>query len=87
MQDRRRREEQGSAIDRAVETALSRLVEGLPPEEGRAVLRQVRAELGGLLSSVPPAGPDMVEEIANRARLAAAFRVSFPKGGAESGRS
>ena len=78
MQDKRRRGSEGDALDQAVETAIREVLEGLPLEQQIDISRHLRAALGDLLSTTPINGADLVTEIRNRARLAAAFRVKLP---------
>ena len=80
MQDGRRRGKDGSLVDQAAETAIQQLLGDLPPDQHHAELRRLRVTLGELLSTAPPIGPSTVEDVANRARLAAAFRSKVPDG-------
>ena len=83
MQDRRRQGKDGDVLDEAVGRALHALVRDLPLEERYAVLRSLRGRLGDLLTTAPRTDANPVEDLMNRARLAAAFNVSLP--GDESG--
>jgi hypothetical protein len=83
MQDRRRQGKSGDVLDEAVDRALHALVQDLPPEERYALLRSLRGCLGNLLTTAPRTDVNPVEDMINRARLAAAFNVSLP--GDESG--
>ena len=78
MQDKRRRGSEGDVLDQAVETAIREVLEGLPRELQIDISRRLRATIGHLLSTAPIDEADLVTEIRNRARLAAAFRVKLP---------
>ena len=78
MQDRRRQGKNGDLLDEAVDKALYALVQGLPREEQYALLRSLRGGLGDLLTTAPQTNNNPVEDLVNRARLAAAFNVKLP---------
>ena len=78
MQDKRRRGAEGDQLDRAVEQAISAMLDGLPFEQRVLAMRSLSEKLGTLLSQAPTDGRDQVEELRNRAHLAAAFRAKFP---------
>lgn len=78
MQDRRRQGKDGDVLDEAVDRALHALVRDLPREEQYAVLRSLRGSLGELLTTAPRTDGNPVQDLINRARLAAAFNVRLP---------
>ena len=78
MQDIHKPGSMTEAVNRAVEQALQEMVRHLPPQEQVELLRQLRSRLGEVLSNAPATGSDSVEDVANRARLAAAFHVKIP---------
>lgn len=77
MQEQQRGDRERDALAQAVERVIHDMVEALPPEQRIGASRQLRVALGDLLSTAPIEGRDLVTEIANRARLAAAFRVKL----------
>ena len=78
MQDRRRQGKSGDVLDEAVDRALHALVQDLPRDEQYALLRSLRGRLGDLLTTAPRTDVNPVEDLINRARLAAAFNVRLP---------
>jgi hypothetical protein len=78
MQDKRRRGKNGNVVDQAAERAIQTAIQDLPLEEQFALLRRLRDSLGELLSTAPLQDGKPIEDMANRAKLAAAFRVRLP---------
>lgn len=91
MQDKRRRGSDGDVLDQAVEAAIAGLLADLPPERRVEVLRLVQADLGDVLANAPSPEGGIVPDMAMRARLAAAMRISMPEqrdhDGVEAGRN
>jgi hypothetical protein len=78
MRDMRRRGSEGNIVDQAIDQAIQTITQDLPRDEQIALMRRLRVSLGELLTTAPATNSNPIEDLANRARLAAAFNVKLP---------
>jgi hypothetical protein len=67
-------------LDQVVEQAMQQATNHLPDRERSALLWQLRISLGRVLANAPVTSGDPVDDMRNRAKLAAALRAVVPAG-------